>query len=231
MKSLKKLYKELGGVDCGWYLFKRLFAVLFPALSVNRYKLLAQKVNGEMPSRCCGHESVIIKQVLNSDYNIDWFPRSLEIIQSRFAQHAICFVAFKNNQPAGCLWLVLGPYDEDEVKCKFVPQKSAAWDFDVYIKPEHRLSRIFMYLWHEANQYMRLNGIRWTMSRVDAFNDQSIRSHKRMGAIIIGSATFIGYGNLQVMLSSVYPFLHASMNKRHRPTLNLFSPRDHSKLA
>lgn len=228
MERLNKLYKELGSIDCGWYLFKRLLAVLSPAMSVNRYKLFAQKVYERMSSNRI-HESMTIRQVLKSEYKVNWFLRPEEVIRSRFDQHAVCFIAFKNNQPVGCLWLVLGSYNEDEVRCKFEPQPcgSAAWDFDVYIKPEYRLSRVFVYLWSEANRYMCEQGIKWTMSRVDAFNAQSIRSHKRMGATYIGSATFIGYRSLQIMLSSVKPFLHVSTNKRRHPSLSIFPPREH----
>lgn len=225
IKKVNDLYKELGGLDAGWYVIKRVFAALSSSLRIHRYKLFAQKVDaGEGLKRI--HESITIKQVSKSEYKVDWFPRPKEVIEDRFSQGSVCFVAFKHGEPVASLWLVLGPYIEDEVRCLFspLPKGEAAWDFDVYIKPEHRLTRIFLYLWSTANQYMQGHGIKWTMSRIDAFNIQSIRSHKRMGAVCIRVVTFVSAGNLQAMLSSSYPFLHVSLSKFNYPTIKLFSP-------
>lgn len=230
MNKLRNLYVQLGFVDCFWYLVGRFLKMVVPCVSYHRYRLFSQKVLTDI-SRKNIHPSVKIRQVGEKEYQVDWFSRPKNVIASRFAQNAICFVAFKNDDPVACLWIVMGSYMEDEVKCKFVPTpfNMTAWDFDVYIKPEYRLGRVFSYLWNEANRFMRMHDIKWTMSRIDAFNTQSMRSHKRMGAVCLGGLTFIGFGKFQLMISTVHPFLHVSLSDLSYPEIKLVAPHEAKK--
>ncbi len=147
--------------------------------------------------------------------------RPAPVLASRFAQGARCLVAAKQNDLAGFVWFVTGPYEEDEVRARFVPgpEGEAAWDFDVTIMPAYRMGRLFSYLWARTNAELAKCGVRHTMSRISAFNPGSLASHRRLGAGIVGSALFVCVGRLQVMRSSLRPRWHISWRLDQRPTL------------
>jgi hypothetical protein len=147
--------------------------------------------------------------------------RPASTLASRFAQGARCLVAAKQDELAGFLWFVTGPYEEDEVRARFVPGPAgaAAWDFDVLVMPQYRMGRLFSYLWARANAELAARGVRHTMSRISAFNAASLASHKRLGASIVGSALFVCVGRLQLMRSSLRPGWHFSWRPDQRPTL------------
>ena len=114
-------------------------------------------------------------------------------------------------------------YDEDEVRCEdvLVPHGEVAWDFDAHVAPEFRMSRVFVQLWEAANEYLRLQGYRWTASRISAFNPASLASHKRFGAEHCHTALFLVVGPFQLTLLSLAPFVHVSARQASRPALVL----------
>jgi hypothetical protein len=116
---------------------------------------------------------------------------------------------------------VAGPYDEDEVRARFVPVPAgqACWDFDVTILPDFRMSRLFGLLWTRASEELSSTGIRWTVSRISAFNGGSIASHRRLGAKIVGTALFLCAGRWQLMGSTLRPKLHLSWREDQRPVM------------
>lgn len=192
---------------------KHIYSYIFTAQPIPTLGLMSRA-----PSR-----SIRIETIPRQRYDYRWFPRPADVIDSRYEQGAICFVAFKNDDPVGCLWLVSGKYNEDEVACCFLPQPadSVAWDFDVYVTPELRVSRIFGYLWDAAFQWLRDHGYSWTMSRIDAFNAASVRAHARLGAKTIGQGLFFVAGPLQLSAFSVRPFAHIHWKGARPPRLRL----------
>lgn len=197
-KKLKQLHKELGTTLMLDYLGRRTLAAV--GIGLQRYHLVLQPVATKawVPER--HRASFDIREVDQTSYRVEWFPRPAEVVQARFNQGAHCWVAFKDEKPVGCQWLLPGPYLEDEVRCRFVPvpQGSLVWDFDVYVTPELRLGRLFLLLWDTTNRWMRQRGIDCSASRIDTLNLQSIRSHQRMGARIIGNAWFVNLAGLQL---------------------------------
>jgi len=192
---------------------KHIYYYLFSAQPVP-----AQGLIDRAPSR-----SIRIATVPQQGYDQRWFPRPADVINTRYEQGAMCFVAFKNDEPVGCLWLVFQQYNEDEVACCFRPEPadSVAWDFDLYIAPEHRVSRLFVYLWDAAFQWLRQHGYSWTMSRIDAFNAASVRTHARLGAKTIGQGLFLVVGRLQLSAFSVKPFVHIHWRGARPPRVRL----------
>lgn len=197
-KKFKQLHKELGTALMLDYLGRRTLAAV--GIGFHRYHLVVQPVAAKawVPER---HRARFdIREVDESSYRTEWFPRPAEAVRQRFSQGAHCWVAFKDDKPVGCQWLLPGPYVEDEVRCRFlpVPQGRVAWDFDVYVIPELRLGRLFLLLWDTSNAWMRAQGIDCSASRIDTLNLQSIRSHQSMGARIIGNAWFVDLAGLQL---------------------------------
>ena len=150
--------------------------------------------------------------------------RPAEVLAQRFAQGARCLAALtRDDELAGFLWFVVGPYDEDEVRARFVPQPAgaAAWDFDVSIVPRYRMGRLFSYLWARASAELVAHGVNKTVSRVSAFNPASLASHSRLGAEIVGEALFLCAGRVQLMKSSLAPKWHLSWREDQRPLLSI----------
>ncbi len=154
------------------------------------------------------------------------------VLNARFAKNAHCLLATHGDDKkfAGFLWFIVGPYDEDEVRARFIPQPSGitAWDFDVTIAPRFRMGRLFSYLWRAANMEMRTLGITHSLSRISAFNAASLASHQRLGGTIVGQATFLCAGRFQLMASSLRPYLHLSWLNTQRPEIlvssNIYRP-------
>jgi hypothetical protein len=190
------------------------------------YRLVAQPVatvpllGGRSPG------GLSIRRVFPGDPIVAQFPRPREVVAGRFADGAVCFAAESGGRFAGFIWLNLASYEDDEVRCLYVPvpQASTAWDFDVFVAPPFRLGRAFAALWDAANAYLREQGVEWTFSRISAFNLNSMRAHARMGVQRVGSAVFIRFGRTQLAAFSVAPFVHASLGADSRPVLHLRGP-------
>jgi len=211
-QKTRVLFAELGLWNASLYGAAYLLRRISSRANIYKYALVAQAVRQEplLPGR--RHRGFTVRQISEAEYDLNWFPRPPAIIHSRYRQGAVCLVAFKDDAAIGCVWLSLGPYLEDEVRCFFVPQPAnlAAWDFDVYLDPAYRATRAFACLWDAANAWLCDQGALWTMSRINAFNFRSLRSHQRLGAQQVGTALFICLGICQILLTTVRPYLHIS---------------------
>jgi hypothetical protein len=77
----------------------------------------------------------------------------------------------------------------------------AVFDFDVYVKPEHRMGLGFMAVWDSLLQELRQSGVELSYSRISRFNLASLRAHARLGARPIGQVTFLRLGAVMVAFS------------------------------
>ena len=219
-----RLIRELGLVNALLYVLDRLLRrASLGVVRLHRYYFMAQPVAPRpwLPAR--RGASLEVRRLAAGDPALARFPRPGAAFPYRFAQGAVCLAAFKDETPVGFLWFTTQPYREDEVRCRYVtlPPGRSAWDFDVYIAPEHRAGPAFLRLWDEANRILRSEGITWSFSRVSAFNALSVASHSRMNAICTGSATFLALGRWQICVSSVQPFFFLSRNAASMPEFRL----------
>jgi L-amino acid N-acyltransferase YncA len=148
-------------------------------------------------------------------------PRTREVIEQRFARQAQCIVARRDGEFAGFIWWCPQQYVEDEVRCvyRWRPTALAAWDYDVYVAPEFRMGRLFTRLWEGAHRRLHEQGVRWTLSRIDAFNAASLAAHRRLGARELGQALFVVAGPWQLARFSVPPRWHFSTRADDCPGL------------
>lgn len=148
-------------------------------------------------------------------------PRPKEVIVGRFRQGARCLVASRSGDFQGFLWYQPGPYEEDEVRCCFVPQpaRRAVWDFDVYVVPSARGGLTFARLWQGCYEALSSAGVEWSISRISAFNAPSVAAHATLGAVHVGTACFLCVGALQITAATVAPFLHCSLSRDRRPVI------------
>lgn len=221
--KLKNLVGELGPVGTLCYVGYRLCAKSGGLASLHRYLFVAQPIPDQalLPPR--RGRSIAIRQVDAKDPVLLSLPLDQKVLAYRAGQGAICFGAFKEGEIIGCLWLCLASYEEDEVRCRYhpAPPDKTSWDFDVYLQPEHRSGLGFARLWDEANDFLRRRGVEFSWSRISAFNPTSIASHARLGAKVVGNATFLRLGPCQLMIASVPPYIHFSPRKTDVPSIRL----------
>jgi hypothetical protein len=133
------------------------------------------------------------------------------VLAARYAQGACSLAAVKRGELVGFLWLRFDAYQEDEVRARYLlPSAQSCWDFDVWVRPQERLGPAFPRLWDEANHLLRARAVRWSCSRISAFNAASLRAHASIGTVPMGSATFLRCGGWQWMLATRAPYCHLS---------------------
>ena len=231
MRRFKNAIDQLGWRNGCTYLIARLLSVISAeCLALHKYYFVAQPVTQKRWLSARRGASIVVTKISPSDPIIKAFPRPQAVIASRFGQGAICLVALKADEFIGFLWLTLGPYQEDEVRCRYIPlpKDSTAWDFDVYLHPEHRTGIAFMKLWDEANSLLTDRQVHWSLSRISAFNGNSMHSHARMGARRIGSAVFFSIGTLQLSFATVSPYVFVSTRRDCFPIFALDAQRNAS---
>lgn len=154
------------------------------------------------------------------------FPRPAAVIERRFAQGAQCLVAIVKQRFAGFLWLQHRRYEEDEVRCTYLldPARHCVWDFDVYVDPAYRHGRTLARLWQAANEHLTASGVRWTCSRISAFNPASLAAHARLGAVTVDHAVFFVFGPWQLAIFSGTPFVHLSFGPGRVPGIAVRPP-------
>ncbi|MGW8392402.1 hypothetical protein [Pseudoduganella sp. HUAS MS19] len=207
---------ELGAGNTAWYAAARLLGLL--GVHLRRYHFVAQRVAAAAMRGAPG--KLVMAPIAKLAELPPHYPRPREVVAARFRQGGCSIAAWKGNDLAAILWYQLGAYEEDEVRARYcLPSPRSCWDYDVFVQPHMRHGTAFCRLWDEAHRRMHARGIQWTCSRISAFNPGSLRAHRRIGAVHLGSATFVAAGAWQLMLASRLPYLHLSLGPRSRPQL------------
>lgn len=211
-----KTITELGAANAAWYALAR--CLQLAGCGMQRYLFLAQRVAPLAMRQTVG--SIVVRGLMQLDELPTAYPRPVHVVAARFRQGGCSIAAWKGGELAGILWYQMGAYQEDEVRARYcLPSPASCWDYDVFVQPHLRLGTAFCRLWDEAHQRMRARGIRWTCSRISAFNPASLRAHRRIGAVMLGSANFIILGRCQLMLANCPPYVHLSVSARSCPKL------------
>lgn len=222
--ALSQMLQQWGWFNLGLFVLNRFIATLSGGTwRLYRYHLIAQPVPATALLPSGRGRKIDIRLIEEHDEVIRQFPRPPEAIKERFKQGAKCLVAFKDGQFVGFLWILLGSYQEDEVRARYtpLPKEQAAWDFDIYVEPGSRLGLAFLRLWDEANKFLKSNGISWSCSRISAFNSGSLSAHARLGTLSLGSAIFFYAGRWQITLASISPYFHLSSYSGSFPEFRL----------
>lgn len=222
LQKLLDLRSALGGYNAVLYLADRLALQLTKRVRVYRYYFVAQPVSPPMLPERWRRQSCLRVYKENAP-DISDLPLEKRVIDSRFAQGAACICAFRHGVLVGCLWLARDCYYEDEVHAVFkpLPADKTAWDFDVYINPDQRGALIFPLLWDAANEWLRGQGVEWSLSRISAFNTASLAAHRRLGARTVGAASFIRLGHVQATFSTLNPRLHVALSRAGAPVFHV----------
>ena len=223
LRKLTSSFAEFGAFSGLLYLLDQAFARSHSRFRVFDYELMVQPVASEPIAPVNLTRSFDVREIYEGDPLLASLPPPPAVIADRYRQGAVCLGAFQKGEFIGYQWLCFGPYDEDEVRCTFIskPADQSVFDFDFYIFPQHRFGLGFVALWDGANEYMHNRGIRFTTSRVSRFNTASRKSHDHFGWICVGRAVFFTGKRFQLMIASVFPYLHISHSASSRPRINL----------
>ncbi|AHK78747.1 hypothetical protein M911_05700 [Ectothiorhodospira haloalkaliphila] len=205
--------RQLGWCDGVWFLLSELVGRLSGGRAqIIKYHLLVQPLN-DMPHIPPYRGAALhVREVEEGDPLLEAMGRNPQSMRRRFQQGAHCLALLKHGDLVGYLWWQGGAYEEDEVRCLFLPQPEgrAVWDFDVFICPSQRLSASFAKLWQEAGRRLRERGFTHTCSRISAFNPASLSAHRHLGAHVVGSRIFMVFGGLEVSVGSQTPRWYVS---------------------
>lgn len=188
-----------------------------------RYCLVAQPIPTPPAPTCRPSATTRIDRITPEDPICAAFPRPKEVIAQRFADGHTCLVARVKGEFAGFLWYAHNDYEEDEIRCRFVlvePEHSV-WDFDVHVEPKYRMGRIFARLWDKANELLAQEEIRWSFSRISAFNPASLNAHGQLGTSQVGTMTALCLGARQVTFLPKGPYIHYCNDWARRPVVAL----------
>ncbi|MDC8756844.1 hypothetical protein OIK44_04490 [Janthinobacterium sp. hw3] len=211
---------QLGSLNAALYACDRVLRRLSGGRwALYKYQFLAQAV-GAAPL-CGGRGARIAVRLCRSLHELpSGYPRPAAVLRARYAQHACSLAAVRHGELVGFLWLLFGACQEDEVRARYLlASPHSCWDFDVWVRPQERLGLVFPRLWDEANALLRARAVRWSCSRISAFNPASLAAHASIGTVALGSATFLRCGRWQWMLATLAPYFHLSRHAGAFPRL------------
>lgn len=225
--GFKTIWKEMGWRDGLLYGCARaLEAVSGGRCRLVKYYLVAQPIGRGLHKPMRPDAATTLVQVPAGDPLEAMFPRAAAVLARRHAADARCTAAFVRGEFAGFIWIQRIEYAEDELRCTYVIDEPASgvWDYDVYVEPRFRVGRTMARLWAQVDGDLAATGVRWSFSRISAFNPASLSSHARLGAIRCTSAVFLCAGPLQLSWLPQAPFLHLSLHERQAPRVRLRPP-------
>ena len=206
---IERLVDELGVSTAFLYLCDRLLRRINAHCGLRYYRFLAQPLASEPRLPPARGQSFSFRLVTDMESLLDNLDRPQAVMRNRFAQGAQCLLSTKKEVLAGCIWFVRGAYAEDEVRVDYLlpPSGDCVWDFDVYVAEAQRLGYLFAKQWDAFDALLKPQGVCYTVSRINAFNQRSIASHRSLGAHDCGRALFICLGSLQAMVSDRRPYV------------------------
>jgi hypothetical protein len=221
LTRFRQLASNIGRWDAGLFFMARACArATGGRLRLKKFYLYAQPVATKELTPPRRGRSIDVQEATLGAIRTTDFGRPATVIEYRLKHQCRCLLAFKAERMVGFQWFSLQNYPEDEVRCLYEldPRDRCAWDFDIFVAPEARTLPTFLRLWDGCNDILRAAGIDLSLSRIDAFNSASRRSHGSLGARAIGWGLFILAGRLQVSVFSSSPWLHVSGSPRSSPS-------------
>lgn len=223
MARLSSPIQEFGLLAGSLYLIDQALRRISPELGLYAHELMVQPVTDRSLLPAGLSKNLTFRQICRGDPEVELMPAREDVKESRFEQGAMCLGAYQRGALIGYIWFAFDEYKEDEVRCTHVLPKHypSVFDFDLYVIPEKRMGIGFMGVWHGANRYLWEQGFRYTFSRLTRFNTASRRSHSHLGWKRVGKAVFLRLWGLQLMASTLKPYLHISAGRDSAPRLTL----------
>ena len=228
ISRVRGVLDEYGAGNAVLLTLHRLARTVSPTAVIERRYIVAQPV----PPRPAGTprrgQHLKVRRLQPGEPALATFYHSPADIAHRFAQDATGLGAFRGDELLGWLWFIPGAYRDfsDPINFELDPPATTAWDFDIYVRPEARLTATFACLWEAAFEAMRTRGVTQTVSEISAFNPASLGAHRRLGAVAFGSVVMLRLGRFQALCSrSFRPHLQWSLKPTFRARLRIAAPR------
>jgi hypothetical protein len=222
--SFRSAIRSLGWVNGSLYLLAQGLDKLSQGqVRIIKYDLVSQPVSEAPHIPQHRGATIEVREIHAGDPLLGRMGHPPASIERRFAQGGHCLAALHDGELAGFLWWVEGEYQEDEVRCVFVPRPAgkAVWDFDVFVATGRRYSPVFARLWETAGKELHARGFIRSCSRISAFKPESLSAHRRLGARVTGKSLFICLWRMQIMFATQAPWFHVSLTEASRPVLNV----------
>lgn len=223
LQRLAGPFREFGAVAGSLYMMDRALRSLSSHLGLQVYEFMVQPIGGKplLPPNLS--KNLTVRPILQGDPEVDEMPAREDIKAKRFEQGAQCLGTYRKGQLMGYMWYARDRHEEDEVRCDYVLAEPATsvFDFDFYVFPQHRLGVGFLGVWHGANETLSAQGVRYTFSRLTRFNTASRRAHAHLGWKRLGSGVFLQAWGIEVMVSTLAPYLAFTLAPQQRVTLSL----------
>ena len=216
LAELSRMWATIGPHDTILFVLARLVAKLTRGrVRLLKYDIAAQPVPTGPLTPARRGQSIVITEGTPEQALGTSFGRPKAAIEHRLRHTRARYVlAHQDARLVGFQWFILRDCDEDEVRCVFQlsPGGRCAWDFDIFVEPQARVSPVFLRLWDSTNAILRDHDVDLSLSRVNAFNQTSMRAHARLGAEPVGWGVFLLAGRLQMSVFSSRPWLHFSLS-------------------
>lgn len=195
-------------------------------LALLHYRIVAQPVAAR--TAASAGRGLTVERVTAGHPLLARFPHRPDALRTRFDEQALCWAAHRDGELAGYLWVQQAAFADRDAGCAFVPVPAgrAAWDYDLWIAPDWRMSRAFQRLWDAAHTELRARGIEWTLSCVHAANRASQAAHARLGAQVVGHAWIVRIGTRQLAAFTQPPFLDLNLFTGRRARVVVRPPRE-----
>ena len=227
-EKLMRLGETLGWVDTLFYGLNRCCQAAGGWLGITRYILLAQPVHQQplLPSNRA--RAITVRPLQFTDDLGNETTLTRELLATRADRGSICFGAFEGDRLVGCANVAFVTHDDEFLHARFIllPKDRAAWDYDFFVAPRHRLGVVYAKLWEGVFQFLRKRGIEWSLSYVASYNARSLMSHARMGALEIGSFVIVKLGRRQAIIQTSKPFFQIADGSRRRADIPVMAPRN-----
>lgn len=208
-QRFRLLVQELGAVTAFFYVLDRSLRGIDSRHRLYYYRFMTQPLADHPRLPPARGKAFSFRLLKAYEPILSGLDRPLAVIHERLAQGAQCLVAIRNDALVGCIWFVRNAYAEDEASVDYLLPEDGrcVWDFDVFVAEPERLGFLFAKQWDAFDELLKPQGVRYTVSRINAFNQRSIASHRSLGARNCGWALFLKLGSIQAMLSSEKPFV------------------------
>jgi len=223
---LKTIVSDMGAANGAMYVAARIAKRIHPAVAIERFYIVAQPVKQTRLLPSGRGESIKVLMFSAHDPLLEQLSAPSSEITRRFAAQGRCFLAMRGERVVGHLWITHSGYREPAFRCEYSirsPDKMV-WDFDLWIERKERMGWVFSRLWDECNEYLRQREIGWTLSRISAFNPESLRAHQRFGIRRLRSLTYFCVGRTELLLA--FPPACIRITRSTFPLVELDAPQD-----
>lgn len=216
-------FREFGAGAGTLYVIDRVLRRLSPQLGLQVYEFMVQPIGGQRLLPPGLSKNLVAEEIGRGHPAVAEMPARADIKEARFDQGARCLGVYRKGQLLGYSWFTRDRYEEDEVRCTYVldDREASIFDFDLYVLPQYRLGIGFLGVWHMVNETLAPQGVRYTFSRLTRFNTASRRAHAHLGWKRVGSGVFVQAWRVELMLSTLAPWVALTWKPSQRVQLRL----------